>query len=120
MLGPPHTLKVGFGASTGEGWANHEVRYLMVSTPVDLSVKTTIDKTSARITGRNNVNNDDKVIYTTVVSNLGINAITGGDAVALSIETDGVTIPADVSIGVLKSDPAILISKKLGEAISCK
>ena len=117
---PPKTLKVGFGASTGGGWANHEVRYLTVSTPVDLSVKTTIDKTSARITARNNVNNDDKVTYITVVSNPGINAITGADPVALSIETDGVTIPVDVSFGVLKSDPAISISKNLTQSNSTK
>ncbi len=108
---PPSLLKVGFGASTGDGWANHEVRHLIVSTPVDLAVKTTVDKTSARITSTSNVNNDNKVAYTTVISNPGINAIVGADIIELAIETDGVNIPADVSIGALKSSNATSIVK---------
>lgn len=35
---PPELLKIGFAASTGGGFNNHEVRNLMITTPGDLSV----------------------------------------------------------------------------------
>lgn len=101
---PPPTLKIGFGASTGGGYAHHEVRNLNITAPVDISVKTTVDKPSVRV--------GNHVTYETVVSNSGINSLSDSNKVILSIETnDGVSIPDDIMIGVIKSDQKISIVK---------
>ncbi len=109
---PPSTLKIGFGASTGAGCANHEIRNVIVGVPIDLSVETSVDKADAHA--------DNTVTYTTVVSNPGVNAIMGSNRASLFIETDGVTIPADIALDVDKSRGDIMITKNEVQSIPGK
>ena len=89
------TFKIGLGASTGGNNANHEVRNLFIATPMRLAVSNTVDLSSARV--------GSQVNYTTVVSNVGINAISGGNTATLSIETNGVSITSDIIGQVLRN-----------------
>lgn len=57
----PDRLKIGFAASTGSGFNNHEIRNLFVTTPGDVLVKKGVDKVNAAQT--------DDLIYTVDVIN---------------------------------------------------
>ena len=84
----------------------------VINGPIDLRVKTTVDKTDAH-TG-------NTVTYITFVSNLSANTITGPNKAKLLIETDGVTIPADVTDGVDKSRGDITIIKNEAQSTLSK
>src|SRR5690606_19687729 len=53
---PPDYLKIGFAAVTGGSTHIHEVRNLNITTPADLWVRKTVDKTEARV--------EDELTYT--------------------------------------------------------
>ncbi len=92
---PPPTLKIGFCGATGAATANQEIRNLSVFSPIALAVSNTVDLSSARV--------GDQVNYTTVISNVGINAVSAGSTATLSIETNGVSITSDIIGHVLKN-----------------
>lgn len=46
---PPDRMKVGFAASTGEGYNYHEIRNLMVTTPGGVRIDKQVDKTSVAV-----------------------------------------------------------------------
>jgi uncharacterized repeat protein (TIGR01451 family)/gliding motility-associated-like protein len=59
----PDNLKIGFGASTGNGFDNHDVRALNVTTPGNVRLTKTVDKTATtvgnQLTYRVDIYNED-------------------------------------------------------------
>ena len=94
---PPNNLKIGFAGSTGAAHANHEIRNLVVRTPVNLIVSNKVDLASARY--------GDQVKYTTVISNIEMNALVAPYSATFSIETDGVSLTTNPIENLLSSSP---------------
>ena len=62
----PNTLRIGFAASTGDAVANHEIRDVKVTTPVDFAITKTANKVAANATA-------DVITYKLLVANVGKN-----------------------------------------------
>lgn len=73
---PGNLLKIGFVGSTGGASANHEVRNVIVTTPVDFAITKTVNKTQVKA-------NDDILVYTLQISNVGSTG-TGGNLITIA------------------------------------
>lgn len=73
---PGNLLKIGFAGSTGSASANHEVRNVRITTPVDFAITKTVNKTQVKA-------NDDMLVYTLQISNIGSTA-TGGSLITIA------------------------------------
>jgi len=62
----PENLKIGFAAATGGAVANHEIRDVKITTPVDFTITKTASKIAANATA-------DEITYTLLVANVSKN-----------------------------------------------
>lgn len=67
---PPALLKLGFAASTGGGYNNHEIRNILVTTPGNLRVNKLVDKDIIRsVPGNNGTGNENQIEYKLEIAN---------------------------------------------------
>lgn len=88
---PPSLLKIGFAASTGGGFNNHEIRNLLITTPGNLRVVKKANKNILRSIDAGN--SDNEITYTIEVINDTDAALTGIDFEDKLTDTEGNTIP---------------------------
>jgi len=79
---PPPDLKIGFAASTGGAVANHEIRDVKITTPVNFAITKTASKIAANATS-------DIITYKLLVANVGNN---GAKATIADILPRGLTL----------------------------